>query len=263
MDAEITIPASMSDARSLRLTGSAGLSPAMVLWVAILHVGLIAALTLLFRAAPLPSPPDIGTPVVFIPAPPSAAAPPSVDVAATTLQQPDAPQPVSLAPVPQLVLPAGEQAFVQARPVRATHRLKPPAAPAPLTHDVTDPPPPLQGPVAPAQVERPAMRSAAAADMNPRVMTAWEARIRQAVQDAAVYPASARLLHRNGRAEVRFEYDRGTIELASIAESSHVDALDSAALAAVTRAAIPDPPAELGPQKRIMQVWVQFNLSEE
>ena len=266
MDAEITIPASMSDARNVRLAGPAGLSPAMVLWVATLHVGLIAALTLLFRAAPLqPQPPDTGIPVTFVAPPPPAAAPPSVDFAASTLPQPATQQPISLDPVPPLVLPPGEQPFVEARLAKATHRLKARAAPAPLPPDVTDPPPlpSARGPISPATAERPAMQSAAPAALTPRVMAAWEARIRQAVQDAAVYPASARLLHRNGRAEVRFAYDRGTIELASIAESSHVDALDSAALAAVTRAAIPDPPAELGPQKRTMQVWVQFKLSEE
>jgi protein TonB len=94
-------------------------------------------------------------------------------------------------------------------------------------------------------------------------LASWEARIRQAVQDAAIYPASARLLHRDGRAQVRFDYDRGAIALASIAQSSHFDALDNAALAAVTRAAIPAPPAELGPQNRKMLVWVQFRLTSE
>jgi TonB family protein len=83
------------------------------------------------------------------------------------------------------------------------------------------------------------------------------------VQDAAIYPVAARLLHRDGSAQIRFDYDRGAIENASVAQTSRVGALDNAALAAVTRAAIPDPPAELGPQKRTMLVWVQFRLVSE
>ena len=94
-------------------------------------------------------------------------------------------------------------------------------------------------------------------------MASWEARIRQAVQDAVIYPASARLLRRQGSAQIRFDYDRGAIEAATIAQSSQTAALDNAALKAVTRAAIPDPPAELGPQKRTMVVWVQFKLLSE
>jgi protein TonB len=91
-------------------------------------------------------------------------------------------------------------------------------------------------------------------------LAAWEARIRQAVQDAAIYPNSARMLHREGRARVRFTYDRGTVAQVSVVESSHFAALDAAALSAVTGAALPDPPAALGPQTRTMLVWVQFSL---
>ncbi len=91
-------------------------------------------------------------------------------------------------------------------------------------------------------------------------MARWEARIQQAVQDAAVYPPSARLLHREGSAQVRFDYDRGSIKSVSIVHTTYVGALDNAALAAVTRAAIPNPPAELGPQKHTMLVWVRFRL---
>jgi len=94
-------------------------------------------------------------------------------------------------------------------------------------------------------------------------MANWETRIRQAVQNAALYPAAARLLRRDGRAQVRFDYDQGKVESASIAQTSHFSALDTAALAAVTRAVIPDPPAELGPQRRTMLVWVQFKLVSE
>jgi outer membrane biosynthesis protein TonB len=53
------------------------------------------------------------------------------------------------------------------------------------------------------------------------------------------------------------------VKRASIAQTSRVGALDNAALAAVNHAAIPTPPAELGPQKRTMLVWVRFRLASQ
>jgi protein TonB len=97
----------------------------------------------------------------------------------------------------------------------------------------------------------------------PAALAGWEARIRQAVQDAAIYPASARLQRRQGRTQVQFAYADGTVSTVMVVRSSESAVLDAAALAAVTRAQMPSPPPDLGPQHRTMLVWVQFTLTAE
>jgi protein TonB len=238
----------------------------MLLAVAALHIGLIAALCLLLHAGDVPPPPtDIAIPVIFAPAPAPADPSPQI-LQASTLPVPSSTHTASLAPLPSVTvaasrlgqLPPASPHFSPRRPPADQGRIPSAASPAPSP---TLPP----SPAAPTSAMQRAATGAPATSSHDmqHALDSWEARIRQAVQDAVLYPAAARLLHRDGRAQVRFDYDQGAVERVSIAQSSHFDALDNAALAAVTRAAIPAPPAELGPQNRIMLVWVQFRLETE
>jgi protein TonB len=87
-----------------------------------------------------------------------------------------------------------------------------------------------------------------------------EARIRQAVQDAANYPPSARIMHLEGRTQVRFDYMDGMAGAADVARSSNSPMLDRAALAAVRGASLPRAPAEIGARRLPLLVWVEFRL---
>lgn len=243
------------------------LRPPTVMVVAALHIACLTAFSLAFPPGPTPkSPTDNGVPVVFVPVPPGPTAPPDLQpqilssgtVAAQVNAVVDALAPVlplsmmasetGLAPPPRSRAPrhtATQATRVTGRHVETAQALPPTTQPASTARAV--PAPATSLPSVPT-------------DEVLHALANWEARIRQAVQNAAIYPASARLLHREGSAQIRFDYDRGRVEGASITKSSQSGALDNAALAAVTRAAIPDPPAELGPQKRVMLVWVQFKL---
>jgi protein TonB len=92
------------------------------------------------------------------------------------------------------------------------------------------------------------------------VLAGLEARIRQAVQEAAIYPASARAMHLEGRTQVRFDYTDGAVNAAGVASSSTSPMLDRAALAAVRAAALPRAPAEIGARRLPLLVWVEFRL---
>ena len=236
--------------------GQGGLRPPILLVVAAAHIGCIAALCTLSDARHVPPPPDIAIPVIFAPAP-SEPSPHMLE--ASTLPVPRSTATAALASLPAATVPADRRGELpRAAPRHPPRNQTHPAAASGLAPSAPSPPTAV-APVQPSTIAPPATSPH---DIQP-ALESWEARIRQAVQDAALYPPSARLLHRDGRAQIRFDYDRGTIERASIAQSSHFEALDQAALAAVTRAAIPAPPAELGPQTRAMLVWVQFKLQTE
>jgi TonB family protein len=100
----------------------------------------------------------------------------------------------------------------------------------------------------------------AAAPAPQDALLGLEARIRQAVQDAAIYPASARVMHLEGRTQVRFDYTDGSVGAADVATPSTSAMLDRAALAAVRRAALPRAPAEIGGRRLALLVWVDFRL---
>jgi len=113
----------------------------------------------------------------------------------------------------------------------------------------------------------PAVAKASATSVSARVpgdeLAGLEARIRQAVQDAATYPASARMMRLEGRTQVRFDYTDGAVGAANVATSSRFAMLDRAALAAVRRAALPHAPAGIGARTLPLLVWVDFRLIRE
>jgi protein TonB len=96
-----------------------------------------------------------------------------------------------------------------------------------------------------------------------QMLSGLEARIRQAVQEAAIYPASARIMHLQGRTQVRFDYTDGTAATLDVATSSTSPILDRAALAAVRNAALPRAPAPIGARTLPVLVWVNFHLVQQ
>lgn len=95
------------------------------------------------------------------------------------------------------------------------------------------------------------------------IVVGLEARIRHAVQDAAIYPPAARLMRVQGRAQVQFEYSQGAVGAVSLTRSSQSAMLDRAALAAVQRAVYPPAPAVIGGQVLPLMMWVNFGLVSE
>jgi protein TonB len=200
-----------------------------------LHVVLIAALCAVVHPTLPAPPPQLALNLVFGP-----------------------PAEPTLQPLATAALPAEVQ--------RQTARLAPIARLFARHPEITRaaPVPALQHAAAPAEAVTATPNAAGAPSPAPDLraaFAAWESSIRRAVQNAAIYPPAARRLRRQGSARVRFDYDEGTVEEATIETSSHVAALDRAALAAVTTAAMPRPPAELGRQKHPMLVWVRFALT--
>ena len=263
MDVNVAVPAVCREGWGTGLSGRTGPRPLTVVAVAGLHCAAVCALGLVFEARRVPVPPaEIGMPVVFVPAAPPQAEPQPHIVASSTMEVAADQEPATLAPLPSMAVPPSEQGLApRHRPIRHDTKHAPPPHISPT--QASNALPPVTPPAQTAIVQHAATPAGAPSHEPARALTIWEAQIRQAVQDAAAYPASARLLRREGSAQVRFDYDRGTIEQAAVAQTSHVAALDTAAVAAVTRAVIPDPPAELGPQRRTMLVWVQFRLMQE
>jgi len=109
----------------------------------------------------------------------------------------------------------------------------------------------------------PAMPPAAHGAAPQNILAGLEARIRQAVQDALIYPSSARIMHMQGRTQVRFDYSDGTADMIDVAIPSTSALLDRAALAAVRRAALPHAPAEIGNRRLALLVWVDFRLTSQ
>ncbi len=225
-----------------------GLRPATALVIALAHLAAIGAAALVLprrMAAPRQEP---ALAVLF--QPPALPAAPQV-LASAALPAETVSEAEALSPVPTLNLQADIRALSRAvrhqeapRPVQATSQ----AASVPHTAVPRMAAPPT-----------PAVPHASAA----RALAAWEAQVHQAVQDALIYPNAARLMHREGRTRVRFEYGHGGVFSVSVAESSGVAVLDQAALAAVTRAAIPPVPPEFFGQTRSLILWVRFSLTAE
>ena len=94
-------------------------------------------------------------------------------------------------------------------------------------------------------------------------MAQFEARVNVAVQAAVRYPQAARMLHRQGKARVAFDYLDGVVSNVLLDESSGLPMLDQAAIAAVRDASYPPPLAQLRKQLLHMIVWVTFREVNE
>lgn len=119
-------------------------------------------------------------------------------------------------------------------------------------------------PARPAAAPSP-LPSVAAEPQSPSAgdLAGLKLRIREAVRAATVYPAVARQMHREGRAQVAFAYVDGAVQGVSLIQSSRSGLLDEAALSAVRRAAYPRPLPGMSGMRLALEVWVNFGLATE
>jgi len=214
---------------------------------AVLHGLALLGLCAVVAPRPMPQPPPAPSFAVVMAAPP--APPPVAEQSLEEAKLPAATQAVATrlaAPVPLSLAPAVHGEIHASR--RKVAAVAAPTGPAPVAAS------------APAARVVTAAPQAAAAPVSHNVLLVLEAQIRQAVQDAAIYPASARVMHLEGRTQVRFDYTDGSVGAADVATPSSSPMLDRAALAAVRRAALPRAPAEIGARRLALLVWVDFSL---
>jgi len=98
---------------------------------------------------------------------------------------------------------------------------------------------------------------------SPGEVAGLELRIREAVRAAAAYPAVARQMRREGRAQIGFAYIDGAVQEIALIHSSRSDLLDEAALTAVRKATYPLPPPGMTGVRLALEVWVSFGLKAE
>lgn len=151
---------------------------------------------------------------------------------------PEPPRPVHKTPLPQKVQPVpAPQPTPAVQPVKA-------AEPSPFAEKSA---PATPSPPAPTQP-------------SPDVLADYMAKVRAAVQAAVAYPELAREEQLTGRARVEFRLFHGVQSNARVIVSSGFRLFDQAALLAVRNAQYPQPPAAMGDESRLFQVWVEFRL---
>ena len=95
---------------------------------------------------------------------------------------------------------------------------------------------------------------------SPDLLADYMAKVRAAVQAAVAYPESASDMQFAGKVRVEFRLQHGVQSNARVIVSSGFRVFDRAALLAVRNAQYPQPPAAMGDQSRLFQVWVEFRL---
>lgn len=147
----------------------------------------------------------------------------------------------------------------KAKPTRRHHRLVHHRRPV---HPVARPQPVATHPVPKAAaIPKPSTPPRRAPAGNPSALAAWEDHVKAAIQDALVYPSSARWLGESGRVRVSFEWTEGVVLHPQVLVSSGIPALDRAALMAVRDATIPPPPGDIGSRPFRFAIWVRFSLA--
>ena len=155
----------------------------------------------------------------------------------------------------RLSAPAERQMPAGSRPARGRRT---PAAPAAVPASSQPSGSPTPTPIA----ERPVPANQASAATTD-LLGPLEIQIRRAVQEAVIYPASARMQHREGRAQIGFAFRSGMVSNVALIVSSGSRLIDHAALAAVQRAAMPRAPAPIANTMLKLSVWVQFSLASD
>ena len=101
--------------------------------------------------------------------------------------------------------------------------------------------------------------AAGAGEAGSALVPALEARIDEAVRQAATMQEAARRQHRQGRSRVKFTYFDGRVKGVQLVAPSQ-SVLDDTALQAVKRAAYPPPPEALRGRHLDLLVWMNFRL---
>ena len=94
-------------------------------------------------------------------------------------------------------------------------------------------------------------------------MALFEGKVNTAVQAALHYPPAARMLNRQGRVRVEFDYLDGQVSDIHVVTPSPFQLLNRAALETVRDAHYPQPPDALRHQRVHMTVWVQFRETND
>ena len=219
--------------------GSRGRWPAALALALLIEATLLGTLAWLgTHQAPPPPPPveiTLSQPKPAVPKPPPLKPPPPKP-------QPPKPQP---RPRPHPAHPHPKPLPPPPQP----RALIPPPSPQPAAKPampVAPPPPPPPAPVAHPDL--------AATRLS------FEGALREAIQAAVRFPEAARLMHVGGRVLVSFDFLDGKVSQVRVAQSSGVDMLDTAALAAVREAPYPPTPAALASQSMRFRIWVRFHL---
>ena len=94
-------------------------------------------------------------------------------------------------------------------------------------------------------------------------MALFEGKVNAAVQAALHYPPAARMLNRQGRVRVAFDYRDGRVSHIHVVTPSPFALLNRAAVETVRDAHYPPPPQTLSHQQVHMTVWVQFRETND
>jgi periplasmic protein TonB len=217
-----------------------------------------AMLLVLLVQVAVPVPPQAGEPPGFALLFARAPAPtlPVTPYAATTLPQPV----VAAAPRLAEISPVTSAAPETVHLARASPHVRHQAVPAPRNSSAAAAPAAVPAAVV-AQKPTPATAARQSAPTDDGAALArLRGAISEAVQSVAEMPMAARLQRREGRAQVGFAYQDGTVADATLLQSSRSRLLDQAALTAVMRARYPAPPAPLRGRRLSLQVWVDFTM---
>jgi periplasmic protein TonB len=106
----------------------------------------------------------------------------------------------------------------------------------------------------------PSIRVAEVPQPSVDVLIAYQVLLRAAVQSAILYPAAAKAAGIRGNTRVAFDFHDGHVSNFEILQSSGSAIIDRAAIAAISSAAIPQPPIELGGQQFRFAIVVNFAL---
>jgi protein TonB len=184
---------------------------------------------------------------------------------------------------PRRLLPAPEPAAVELVAIPAPQA--PPAPEMPLA-GAADLQEAVAGPVAwplplpvPARAPRPAPAPRPAASALPAApgpaaaaptpspgasqdeIAAWQAALSAWVERHRRYPPAARFRQEEGVVRVRFELDAaGQVRHVALETPSGFPALDAAALALLTGATLPAPPAGMNPARRSVSLPIRYRL---
>lgn len=182
---------------------------------------------------------------------------------ATLRRLPPAPEPASVdllalpspAPEPPTDVPlTGAADLQEATPSPVTWPQPAPAPAAPRTASAT-----RQAPTAPPAAT--AAPSPAPAAATADEIAAWQAALSAWVERHRRYPPAARFRQEEGVVRVRFELGlNGQVHHVAIEGPSGSPALDSAALALLSGATLPAPPAGMDPARRSVSLPIRYRL---
>lgn len=179
---------------------------------------------------------------ISAPAPPTPSAPPPPKPVVQP-PKPVTPPPLPVAPpLPPPPMPVAPRHTV------VHHRTKPQITPQP-----TEPAPAVTAPVAPP-APPPAAPSAGELDL-------FQAKMRRAVQEAAITPAAAEMAHETGIVRVQFTYLNGLASNIRVVGSSGFAMLDDAAQQAVRNANYPPQPPDMAGHPNDVLVDVIFRAA--